>query len=126
MKKSWRKWLKTLSKYMLYTVLIFSITQAAVWFQTNGQFISEWCKNNTFILSLFGVPISYGYIYATRFAFEAFDGLLWPGRLLGFALGIISFTILTNHYMGEGITPKVIVSLGLATALVCIQAFWKA
>jgi len=27
--------------------------------------------------------------------------------------------------MGEGITPKVMVSLGLATGLVCIQAFWK-
>jgi hypothetical protein len=27
--------------------------------------------------------------------------------------------------LGEGITPKVVVSLTLATALVCIQAFWK-
>jgi len=114
-----------MSKALLYTILIFLVTQSAVWFQTNGQFISEWCKNNPFILSLFGVPISLGYIYATKCAFEAFDGILWPGRLLGFALGIISFTILTNYYMGEGITPKVIVSLILATALVCIQAFWK-
>jgi len=114
-----------LSKALLYTIVIFTITQIAVWYQTNGQFISDWCKNNTFILSLFGIPISFGYIYATKFAFEAFDGLLWPGRLLGFALGIISFTILTNHYMGEGITPKVIVSLVFAIILVCIQAFWK-
>ena len=114
-----------MSKALLYTLLIFTVTQVAVWYQTNGQFISEWFKNNTFILSLFGIPISFGYIYATRFAFEAFDGMLWPGRLLGFALGIISFTILTNYYLGEGITPKVIVSLVLATVLVLIQAFWK-
>ena len=114
-----------MSKALLYTIVIFTVTQIAVWYQTNGQFISEWCKNNTFILSLFGVPISFGYIYATRFAFEAFDGMLWPGRLLGFALGIISFTILTNYFMGEGITPKVIVSLLLAVLLVLIQAFWK-
>ena len=114
-----------MSKALLYTIVIFTTTAIAVWYQTNGQFISEWFKNNTFILSLFGIPISFGYIYATRFAFEAFDGMLWPGRLLGFALGIISFTILTNYYMGEGITPKVIVSLILATSLVCIQAFWK-
>jgi len=114
-----------LNKALLYTIVIFTITAIAVWYQTNGQFISKWCKNNVFILSLFGIPISFGYIYATRFAFEAFDGMLWPGRLLGFALGIISFTILTNHYMGEGITPKVLVSLALATILVCIQAFWK-
>ena len=114
-----------MGKALIYTVLIFFVTQTAVWFQTNGQFISEWFKNNTFILSLFGIPISFGYIYATRFAYEAFDGMLWPGRLLGFAVGIISFTILTNYHMGEGITPKVIVSLILATSLVCIQAFWK-
>jgi len=114
-----------MSKALLYTILIFFITQSAVRFQTNGQFISEWCNNNPFILSLFGIPISLGYIYATKYAFIAFDDLLWPGRLLGFALGIISFTILTNYFMGEGITPKVIVSLLLAILLVLIQAFWK-
>ena len=114
-----------MSKALLYSILIFTITQAAVWFQTNGQFVWEWCKNNPLILSLAGVPISLGYIYASKYAFEAFDSMLWPGRLMGFGLGIISFTILTNYYMSEGITPKVIVSLILATALVCIQAFWK-
>ena len=114
-----------MSRALLYSILIFLITQTAVWFQTNGQFVWEWCKNNPFILSLAGVPISLGYIYASRYAFVAFDELLWPGRLLGFALGIISFTVLTNYYMGEGITPKVLVSLVLAIALVCIQVFWK-
>ena len=112
-------------KYLLTGIAIFTLAQILAWYQTNGQFISEWCKNNSFILSLFGIPISLGYIYATKWAFIAFDDLLWPGRLLGFALGIISFTILTNYYLGEGITPKVIVSLVLATTLVLIQAFWK-
>ena len=110
---------------LILCVSTFLLVQTSVWFQTNGQFVWEWCKNNPLILSLFGIPISLGYIYATKWAFIAFDGLLWPGRLLGFALGIISFTILTNYHMGEGITPKVIVSLFLATSLVCIQAFWK-
>lgn len=114
-----------MSKALFYTVLIFTITQIAVWYQTNGQFISDWFKNNPFILSLFGVPISFGYIYATKWAFEAFDGVLWPGRLLGFALGMIIFAILTNSYLGEGITTKVAISLILATALVVIQVFWK-
>ena len=114
-----------MGKALLYTILIFFVTQSAVWFQTNGQFISEWCKNNPFILSLFGIPISLGYIYATKWAFIAFDDLLWPGRLLGFALGIISFAIFTNWLMGEGITLKVIVSLLLAVILVLIQVFWK-
>ena len=114
-----------MNKALLYTILIFTITQIAVWYQTNGQFISDWFKNNAFILSLFGIPISFGYIYATKYAFAAFDGVLWPGRLLGFALGMIIFAILTNSYLGEGITPKVVVSLVLAIMLVLIQVFWK-
>tara|TARA_R110000751_G_scaffold253020_1_gene352636 strand:+ start:237 stop:581 length:345 start_codon:yes stop_codon:yes gene_type:complete len=114
-----------MGKALLYSILIFLITQSSVWFQTNGQFISEWCKNNPFVLSLFGVPISLGYIYATKWAYIAFDDLLWPGRLLGFALGIIIFSFLTNCLMGEGITPKVIVSLLLAALLVLIQVLWK-
>ena len=80
-----------MSKELLYTFLTFLTVQSAVWFQTNGQFIWTWFKDHPFILSLFGIPISLGYIWATKFAFAAFDGTLWPGRLIGFAMGIISF-----------------------------------
>ena len=114
-----------MSKELLYTFLPFLAVQSAVWFQTNGQFIWSWFKDHPFILSLFGIPISLGYIWATKFAFAAFDGTLWPGRLIGFAMGIISFAILTNYYMDEGISTKVIVSLILAITLVLIQVFWK-
>ena len=114
-----------MSKELLYTFLTFLTVQSAVWFQTNGQFIWSWFKDHPFILSLFGIPISLGYIWATKFAFTAFDGTLWPGRLIGFAMGIISFAILTNYYMDEGISTKVIVSLILAITLVLIQVFWK-
>ena len=114
-----------MSKELLYTFLTFLTVQSAVWFQTNGQFVWSWFKDHPFILSLFGIPISLGYIWATKFAFTAFDGTLWPGRLIGFAMGIISFAILTNYYMDEGISTKVIVSLILAITLVLIQVFWK-
>ena len=114
-----------MSKELLYTFLTFLTVQSAVWFQTNGQFVWSWFKDHPFILSLFGIPISLGYIWATKFAFAAFDGTLWPGRLIGFAMGIISFAILTNYYMGEGISTKVIVSLILAITLVLIQVIWK-
>ena len=114
-----------MSKELLYTFLTFITVQSAVWFQTNGQFVWSWFKDHPFILSLFGIPISLGYIWGTKFAFAAFEGTLWPGRLLGFAMGIISFTILTNYFMGEGVSPKVMVSLILAILLVLIQVFWK-
>ena len=103
----------------------FLLVQILTWFQLNGQFIWPWFKNNVLILCLFGLPISWLYIEATRWGFIAFDGTLWPGRLLGFAMGIFSFAVCTNIFLGEGLTIKSITSLVLATALVCIQVFWK-
>ena len=79
-----------------------------------------------YIVSLvFAIPISYAFIYATRYVVEYFDGALWPGRFIGFATGIISFAILTNLYFNEGINAKTAISLVLATALVAIQILWK-
>tara|TARA_Y100000592_G_scaffold87869_1_gene142965 strand:+ start:216 stop:566 length:351 start_codon:yes stop_codon:yes gene_type:complete len=110
---------------LILCVSLFTIVQIITWFQLNGQFVYPWFKNNMFILCLFGIPISWFYIEATRYGFIAFDGLLWPGRLLGFATGIFSFAVCTNIFMGEGLTLKTLVSLILATVLVVIQIFWK-
>ena len=103
----------------------FLLVQLFTWFQLNGQFVWPWFKNNAFILCLFGVPISYLYIEATRLGFIAFDGLIWPGRLLGFAAGMLTFAVCANVFMGEGLNTKTIVSLILATILTVIQVFWK-
>ena len=121
------KWQKILSKItaLILCLVIFFIVQVITWFQLNGQFFSPWFKNNVFILCLMGVPISWLYIEATRMGFIAFDGLIWPGRLLGFAMGILTFAICANIFMGEGLTNKTIISLILATILTMIQVFWK-
>ena len=110
---------------LLIGVVLILIGQIGIWFQTNGQFVWPWFKNNVFLLCLFGIPISWLYIEATRLSFIAFDGLIWPGRLLGFAMGMLTFAVCANVFLGEGLTPKTIVSLILATALTCIQVFWK-
>ena len=110
---------------LLLCIGLFSTVQIITWFQLNGQFVWPWFKNNMLLVCLMGIPISWFYIEATRYGFIAFEGILWPGRLLGFATGIFSFAICTSIFMGEGITAKTIVSLALATALVCIQVFWK-
>ena len=101
------------------------LAQLITWFQLNGQFIWPWFKENPMILCLFGVPISWIFIEATRLSFIAFDGVLWPGRLLGFGMGMLSFAVLANIFLGEGLTWKTITSLTLATTLVLIQVFWK-
>ena len=106
-------------------MLLLGIGQILVWFQLNGQFVWKWFDNNPFILTLLGVPISYVFIIGTKYGYEAFDGVLWAQRLIGFGLGMIFFAFCTYYFMGEGITTKTGVSLILALTLVLIQIFWK-
>lgn len=108
------------------TILFFLTGQILIWFQTNGQFLWTWFQKNPLILSLVGgTTISYCFIMGTKFAYESFGGLLWPGRFLGFALGISSYAILTWAFMGEGLSLKTITSLILSAGIICVQLFWK-
>ena len=111
---------------LVIAILLFTLGQTLIWIQTNGQFLWKWFDKNPLILSIaFGTIISYIFIYATKFVVNYFDGLLWPGRFIGFGTGMISFVILTWIFMGEGISTKTAISLVLATTLVSIQILWK-
>lgn len=109
----------------LYGALLFLVGQILVWYQINGQFLSEWMKKHPLAVSLLGIPISYVYIYATQHLVIAFDGQLWPQRLIGFSLGMITFSFLTWFHLNEAITAKTAITLALAAAIVAIQIFWK-
>lgn len=105
--------------------LLFLLGQIMVWYQINGQFISTWMKNHPLAVSFLGVPISFVYIYATQHLVEAFNGEMWPQRLIGFAMGMIAFAFLTWFHLNQTITLKTTVTLALAVAIVVIQIVWK-
>lgn len=105
--------------------LLFLLGQILVWYQINGQFLSEWIKKHPLVMSLMGIPISYVYIVATRDLVIAFDGELWPQRLIGFSMGMIAFAFLTWFHLNEALTAKTAVTLALATTIVLIQILWK-
>ena len=105
--------------------LLYLLGQTLVWYQINGQFISEWVKQRPLVMSCLGIPISYIYIYATQYTTEAFDGDLWPQRLIGFSMGMFAFAFLTYIHLNQAITLKTAVTLALATAIVVIQIIWK-
>jgi hypothetical protein len=112
-------------KAICLSCVLFFTTQTLVWFQINGQFVWKWFDKNPLWLSLLGVPISYMFIVSTKMAYNGFGGVLWPQRLVVFALGIVSFAFCTYWFLGESLTVKTYVSLALAMALCCIQVFWK-
>jgi hypothetical protein len=105
---------------------LFLLGQILAWYQTNGQFISVWIKEHPLLTALIGgVPVGYSYILATQYTVAAFDGAVWPSRLLGFAMGILAFTTLTLIHLGEAITLKTSVVLILALSIILIQVLWK-
>lgn len=113
-------------KDIIFGLVIFTAAQTLSWYQSNGQFINEWVKNNPLLVAaVMGMPIGLGYIYGTTYIVNAFDGTLWPARLLGFATGILSFTALTYIHMKEGINIKTAVILILAVMILLLQVFWK-
>jgi hypothetical protein len=110
---------------LIQGTLLYFLGQTLVWYQINGQFLNEWIKSNPLVMSLFGIPVSFVYIYATQYCVEAFNGELWPQRLIGFAAGCIVFAILTFIHLNQAITLKTAVTLALAVAIVVIQIVWK-
>ena len=96
-----------------------------VWFQTNSQFIWPWAKKNPLLIAMvFGGVTTYFFILGTKYV-QSYFGVLWPGRFIGFSLGIMSFAFLTWWLMDEGINFKTTICIILATAIICIQLFWK-
>jgi hypothetical protein len=110
---------------LIQGTLLFLIGQVLVWYQINGQFISDWVKERPLVISLMGVPISFVYIYATQHLVEAFNGDMWPQRLIGFSMGMIAFAFLTWLHLNQGITLKTGITLILAVLIVLIQILWK-
>jgi len=112
-------------KNLILCLLFFVIAQFMVWLQLIGQFVCDSFRKYEWVLILFGLPISWVFLEATRYGVAAFDVLLWPQIFLSFACGIIIFSLLTWILKGEGINTKTLISLCLASCLVLIQIFWK-
>ena len=101
------------------------IAQILTFFQLQGQIKYEWFKNHPIIMAFMGVPISLLFMYSVRSFVDAYDGQIWPSRLIGFGIGVIVFTIMSNLLFKEPLTLKTLVCLGLGVCIILIQLFWK-
>ena len=113
-------------KLFLSGMGLFLLGQTLAWYQTNGQFLSTWVKEHPILIAAIGgIPVGYSYILGTTYLVQAFNGEVWPSRLLGFSMGILAFTTLTLIHLGEAITLKTSVVLMLAVVIILIQVLWK-
>ena len=111
-----------ISKEIIYTLMLFLVTNVLVWFQLNSQLVWEWAKGykSMWIMSLMGIPISLLFWWATKIGYQGL-GTLWQTRLLAFATSMMIFPLMTWIYLGEVITMKIGVSILLAIIIVVLQ-----
>ena len=112
-------------KLLTLGFIYFIVSATAIWFQTHAQFFNEWSKDNALLVAIPGFIISYWSIKGTENIAAAYDGAVWPARLIGFGVGIILFSILTWLILGEKIEIKSAVCVLLAFRILIIQLFWK-
>jgi hypothetical protein len=108
-------------KDLLIGASLYLIGQLVAYWQLNGQFIWIWFKKNPFWVALMGFPISYVYLYATKYTVNGFDGAMWPQRFVGFATGMLVYAWGTSYYFNQPIDTKTAISLGLSLLLIIIQ-----
>lgn len=101
------------------------MAQLLAYLQTQSQFFWTWAKAHPLLMSITGIPISILLIYFTKYCALAFDGQVWPGRLIGFAVGAIVFALMSHFIMNEPFSPKTIVCLCLSAGILLVQVLWK-
>ena len=128
-RKSQEKWLKILNSIKVAPLLIgmvmFLVAHILTFFQLNGQFLWKSFAKNEWLVAASGIILSIFYIWGTKYIVDAFHGLMWPGRFIGFGVGMIIYAMMVSYFFNEGINLKTMTSLILSTGLVCVQVFWK-
>ena len=76
-------------------------------------------------MTVVSMPATVGYIMATKNLYTAMNDSLWSVRLIGFSMGVLTFTVLTYIYLKEGLNMKNTVTLVLSVVIVLMQVFWK-
>ena len=99
--------------------------QVATYFQLQGQLKYQWMKDYTWVVVLMGIPISFMFMQSVKYFVLAFEGEIWPSRLIGFGIGVIVFTIMSELLFKEPFTLKTGICLFLGLLIILVQIFWK-
>ena len=110
---------------LLYGILFGILAQILTFIQLQGQMKIEWFKNHPITMAFVGVPISYIFMLSVKNIVAAYDGQIWPSRLIGFGIGVVVFTIMSHFLFKESLSPKTLTCLGLGICIILIQILWK-
>ena len=101
------------------------IAQITTFVQLQGQMRYTWLKNNIWFGALMGIPISLMFMTSVKNFVLAYDGQIWPSRLIGFGIGVVVFTAMSHFLFKEPLTPKTLLCLFLGLCIILVQVLWK-
>ena len=110
---------------LFYGILFGLIGQVGSFMQLQGGIKYGWYPKYLWLSMLVAIPLSWFYLKSVQHFVKAFEGEIWPSRLLGFSLGIITFTLMSGILFKEPFTAKTIVSVLLGFIIVAIQVLWR-
>jgi multidrug transporter EmrE-like cation transporter len=110
---------------IIYGIMYGLVAQVGSFMQLQGAMKYGWYQKYLWLVLLVSVPLSWLYIKSVKHLITAFDGQLWPSRLIGFGLGIIVFSIMSYLLFKEPFSPKTIVCIGLGLTIIALQIFWR-
>jgi multidrug transporter EmrE-like cation transporter len=112
-------------KNLLIATFYGFIAQIGTFIQLQGNARYNWIEKHPILLLAAGVPLSWLYIQSVKYFILAYDGQIWPSRLIGFGIGIFVFSGMSYLLFKEPFTLKTFLSLVLATGIILIQVFVK-
>ncbi len=110
---------------LIIGMILGAMAQTLTFLQLQGQYKYEWVKSNFLWMTLLGIPISLLYMYSVKYMVAAYDGQLWPSRLIGYGIGVTVFILMSKLWFNEPVTLKTLICLILSIAIILIQLFWK-
>ena len=110
---------------IIYGILFGLLGQIGSYMQLQGAMKLGWYPKYFWPVLFMSIPLSWLYLKSVEHFVAAFDGQLWPSRLIGFGLGITIFSIMSHYLFKEPFTPKTIVCIGLGISIIGIQILWK-
>ena len=110
---------------IIYGMLFGLLGQVGSFMQLQGAMKLGWYPKYFWPVLFMSIPLSWLYLKSVEHFVAAFDGQLWPSRLIGFGLGITIFSIMSHYLFKEPFTPKTIVCIGLGLIIIGIQILWK-
>ena len=110
---------------LIYGILWGLLGQIGSFMQLQGSIKYGWYEKYFWMVLIASIPLSYFYMRSVQYFVTSFSGEIWPSRLIGFGLGIITFSIMSWFMFKEPLTTKTLISIILGFIIVGIQIFWK-